>query len=192
MESYISKASFAAVVQGKLAELAMCNTPVEITHGTHLGKPAVYFNAQDYFVNLAESCKFTIVGKFFKGKPTMEEIRKSLATKFHLKDSVKVAYFNPQHVYLDFTNETDYNHILSKSWIHIGDTPTKILTWSPDFKPEVETSIASVWILIHKLPWHLFRWDIVSRILNAVGTAAAPDQATYSKSRGNVAKLRLK
>lgn len=80
--------------------------------------------------------------KIFQGQTYCGEIRKSLATKFHLKDSAKVAYFNPQHVYLDFSNETDYSHILFKSWIHIGDTPMKILNYTPDFKPEVGTSIA--------------------------------------------------
>ncbi|MCD9639417.1 hypothetical protein HAX54_023932 [Datura stramonium] len=63
----------------------------------------------------------------------MEEIRTSLATKFHLKGPVKMAFFNPQHVYLDFFNETNYNHILFKNWIHIGESAMKVLKWSPDF-----------------------------------------------------------
>lgn len=67
----------------------------------------------------------------------------------------------------------------------------KILKWTPDFKPEEETSIVPVWILIHQLPWHLFNWRIVSRLVSEVGVAVAPDQATYSKSRGNVAKVKV-
>lgn len=68
----------------------------------------------------------------------------------------------------------------------------KVLRWTPDFNPEQETSIVKVWILIHKLPWHLFSWEIVSRLVKSIGTAVAPDQATYSKTRGNVAKVRWK
>ncbi|XP_070014253.1 uncharacterized protein [Nicotiana sylvestris] len=34
---------------------------VEIQHGTHLGKPAIFFKAEDYFVNLAKECRFTII-----------------------------------------------------------------------------------------------------------------------------------
>ncbi|XP_060180681.1 uncharacterized protein LOC132610402 [Lycium barbarum] len=67
----------------------------------------------------------------------------------------------------------------------------KVIKWTADFKPEVETSIVPVWILIHQLPWHLFRWDVMSKIVESVGIAIAPDQATYSKTRGNIAKLKV-
>ncbi|KAH0715343.1 hypothetical protein KY284_008248 [Solanum tuberosum] len=152
IERPVSKPTFAAAVGIKLAEAAKNIIPVDIKHGTHLGKSAVFFSAHDYFVNLAEQCKLTIVGKFVKTTPSMEEIRKAFATRYHLKEPVKVAYFNNRHVCLDFANEVDYNHILFKNYIHIGDSPMKVLKWSPDFKPEEETPIAPVWILIHQLP----------------------------------------
>ncbi|OIT35226.1 hypothetical protein A4A49_28326 [Nicotiana attenuata] len=164
---------------------------VEIQHGTHLGKPAVFFKAEDYFVNLAKECRFTIIGKFYRGKPSMEEIRKTFIRQFQLSASVKIAYFDPKHVYLDFANEVDYNHVFANDYIDIGDAPMKILKWTPDFKPEEETPIVPVWILIHQLPWHLFKWNIVSRLVQDVGVAVAPDLATYSKSRGNVAKVKV-
>lgn len=94
-------------------------------------------------------------------------------------------------MYLDFTNEVDYNHILFKEFVDIEDVPMKILKWSVDFKPEIETTIVLVWILIHRLPWHLFKWSIVSKMVQSVGFAVAPDQATYSKSRGNVDKVKV-
>ncbi|KAH0748056.1 hypothetical protein KY290_027288 [Solanum tuberosum] len=186
IERPVSKPTFAATVGIKLAEAAKNIIPVDIKHGTHLGKPAVFFSAQDYFVNLAEQCKLTIVEKFVKTTPSMEEIRKAFATRYHLKEPVKVAYFNNRHVYLDFANEVDYNHILFKNYIHIGDSPMKVLKWSPDFKPEEETPIAHVWILIHQLPWHLFRWDVVSRMLSYVGTVVAPDMATMDGTEDGV------
>lgn len=52
-------------------------------------------------------------------------------------------------------------------------------------------SIVPVWVLIHQLPWHLFKWKIISRLVSEVGVVVAPDQATYSKSRGNVAKVKV-
>lgn len=164
---------------------------MEIKHGTHLGKPVVFFSAQDYLVKLAQDCKLTIIGKFLKTKPTMEEIRKLFVSQFHLKAPVKIVYFDHKYVYLDFANEVDYNHIYSKTYIHFGDYLMKILKWTPDFKPEVETAIVSVWIIIHQLLWHLFRWDVISRMVEDVGTGIAPDQAIYSKSRGNIAKVKV-
>lgn len=65
----------------------------------------------------------------------------------------------------------------------------KVLIWTPDFKPEQETSIVPVWILVHKLPWHLLRWDIISRLVQSIFTIVAPDQTTYPKTRGNMTKV---
>ncbi|OIT29407.1 hypothetical protein A4A49_52394 [Nicotiana attenuata] len=186
----VSKPTFAATIQTDLKS-PNNDTMVEIQHGTHLGKPVVFFKAEEYFVNLAKECRFTIIGKFYRGKPSMEEIRKTFIRQFQLSASVKIAYFDPKHVYLDFANEVDYNHVFAKDYIDIGDAPMKILKWTPDFKPEEETPIVPVWILIHQLPWHLFKWNIVSRLVQDVGVAVAPDMATYSKSRGNVAKVKV-
>ncbi|XP_070036954.1 uncharacterized protein [Nicotiana tomentosiformis] len=65
------------------------------------------------------------------------------------------------------------------------------MLWTPDFKPEVETPIVPVWILIHQLPCHLFKWGIVSRMVQYLEVSIAPDQATYSKFRGNIAKIKV-
>lgn len=92
----------------------------------------------------------------------MEEIRKAFIRQFHLTCPVKIAYFDLKHVYLDFANDVDCNHIFSKEYIDIGEASMKILKWTPDFKPEEETTIVPVWILIHQLPWHLFNWQVVS------------------------------
>lgn len=86
----------------------------------------------------------------------MEEIRKVFIQQFHLTGSVKIAYFDPKHVYIKFSNEVDYKHILFKEYIDIVEAPMKILKWTPNFKPEEETSIVPDWILIHQLLWHLF------------------------------------
>ncbi|OIS98248.1 hypothetical protein A4A49_33444 [Nicotiana attenuata] len=190
-DQMVSKQSFVATVQTKLQTLTNGETAVEIRHRSHLGKPAVFFSAEDYFSNLAQECKLTIIVKFLRGKPSMEEIRKIFVRKFHMTGTVKIAYFDPQYVYIDFSNEVDYNHIRFKEYIDIGDAPMKILKWTADFKPEEETTIVPVWILVHQLPWHLFNWRIISRMVREIGVAFAPDLETYSKSRGNVAKVKV-
>lgn len=121
----------------------------------------------------------------------MEELRKLFISQFHLKGTVKIAYYDYMTVYIDFTNEVDYKHVYFKPFINIGSYTMKILKWTPDFKPEQETSIVPVWILVHMLPWHLFIWDIVSRLVQSIGIVVTPDQATFSKFRGNVAKLKV-
>lgn len=121
----------------------------------------------------------------------MEEIRKIFVSQFHLKAIVKIAYFDYKYIYLNFANEVNYNHIYSKTFIQYGECPMKILKWTLNFKLEVETPIVLVLILIHQLPWHLFRWDVISRMVEAMGIAIASDQAIYSKSIANVANVKV-
>ena len=98
----------------------------------------------------------------------MDEIRKVFIRQFQLIGSVKIAFFDYRHVYLDFTNEVDYNHVLSKEFVEIDKYPMKILKWIANFKLDEETSIAPVWILVHQLPWHLFKWRIISKLVSLV------------------------
>ncbi|KAM3252949.1 hypothetical protein P3L10_007019 [Capsicum annuum] len=51
----------------------------------------------------------------------------------------------------------------------------KIIKWTADFKPEEETSIVPIWILIHQLPWHLFKWQVISRLISDIGVAICSD-----------------
>ncbi|KAG5593256.1 hypothetical protein H5410_043770 [Solanum commersonii] len=118
-------------------------------------------------------------GKFIKGKPTMEELRKLFIGQFQLLGTVKIAFYDYRCVYLDFTNEVDFKHIYFKPFIDIGPYTMKVMKWTPDFKPESKKHLVPVWILIHKLPWHLFRWDILSKLVQSIGIAVARDQATF-------------
>lgn len=75
-EQLVSKQTFAAAVQAKLSNISEKSQQAAIRRGTHLCKPMVYFSIEDYFINLAEEYKFTLIEKFYKGIPTMDEIRK--------------------------------------------------------------------------------------------------------------------
>lgn len=130
---------------------------IEVKHGTRMGKHVVFFTVEDYFVNLAEDCKLTLVGRFLNGKPAMEDIRRSFISQFPMKGTIKIAYFDPKHVYLDFTTLTDYNFIYFKRFINLAGCTMKLGPWTPDFVPEIETPLAPVWILLHQLPWHLYK-----------------------------------
>lgn len=65
------------------------------------------------------------------------------------------------------------------------------MKWTVDFKPEEKTSIVLILILLHQLPWHLFNWQVVSKMVSEVGVVVAPDQVTYSKPMGNMAKVKV-
>ncbi|XP_060170457.1 uncharacterized protein LOC132601380 [Lycium barbarum] len=136
-----SKPTFAAVVQETLATKAANDVEINIAHGTHLDKPAVFFDAKDYFVNLVNDYKFTIIGIFIKGKPNMEELRKLFVSQYHLKETPTMAYYDYRTVYIDFTNEIDFNHIYFKPYIHIGQYAIKVQKWTNVAKVKVEIDL---------------------------------------------------
>lgn len=76
--------SFAARLRYNQAkdEIPIClNEPV---HTTRQGLPDVLIDENDYYVKLAEICKFTLIGKFTNTMPRMEQVRKSFILQTQL------------------------------------------------------------------------------------------------------------
>lgn len=57
-----------------------------------------------------------------------------------------------------------------RDFLIICDMHMKLQRWTPDFKPEAETTLALVWVNLLELPWHYFEWDALSRIVDPIGT----------------------
>lgn len=74
---------------------SIAEAPVEIRHETHLGKPTIYFSADDYFVNLANNCKWLLWVNLSK-EPTMK------VSQFQLKGRVEIGYYNYNTIYINF------------------------------------------------------------------------------------------
>ncbi|KAG5621481.1 hypothetical protein H5410_006699 [Solanum commersonii] len=70
-------------------------------------------------------------GKFIKGKPTMEELRKLF-----------IGQFQP----------LDFKHIYFKPFIDIGPYTMKVMKRTPILNPKARNIYVPIWILIHKLP----------------------------------------
>ncbi|OIT30421.1 hypothetical protein A4A49_25953 [Nicotiana attenuata] len=158
---------------------------------TKQGKPAVIFKRDDYTVKFADRCKFTVVGKFTNTMPRMEIIRKSFITQTELRGGVKIAHFNAKTVYIDLDNEYDHSTVWSKKYMYIQGQMMRIEAWNPIFKPNEDSPIVPVWIMIPKLPWHLYYMEILSPLLSPVGKALFLDLASFQKTRGSVAKVKM-
>ncbi|XP_055814165.1 uncharacterized protein LOC129883554 [Solanum dulcamara] len=69
----IAKQSMATRLRAKQAEHT---TRIDLTppkRVTKQGCPAIMFKREDYMVKMAESCKYTLIGKFYSPMPKMEE-----------------------------------------------------------------------------------------------------------------------
>ncbi|XP_019253631.1 PREDICTED: uncharacterized protein LOC109232350 [Nicotiana attenuata] len=103
-----------------------------VRYTTYMGCPAVIFS-KEYWDAAAAKCRLTLVGKFFNRKPKMTAIRASFSAKYPLKDHVKIASYDSLHVFLDFTNEEDYDAILFKEMIIVAGAQMEVFRWTPEF-----------------------------------------------------------
>lgn len=78
---------------------------------SHNGIPTVIFNATDYYRIMADECKFTIVGRFLMRRPQIDQIWSSFKELFAIRGSVKIGVYDNHNVFLDSTNEDDFNMV---------------------------------------------------------------------------------
>ncbi|KAF3649915.1 hypothetical protein FXO38_17423 [Capsicum annuum] len=79
-----------AFIRASSMEVTHSLAPVIAKHTTHNKKPAVIFNASDYYGVMTDECKLTLVGKFTIGRPIIETIRSKLLEQTPLKGKVRI------------------------------------------------------------------------------------------------------
>ncbi|KAM3251581.1 hypothetical protein P3L10_005651 [Capsicum annuum] len=104
---------------------------------------------------MAEECRLTIVGRFLKSRPQIDIIRSKFKELVTIKGLTKIEVYDNFNVFLDFTNEEDFNAVWFKRVIEIEGQQMWLQKWTPDFKPEEDLPIAPVWVLLPKLPFHM-------------------------------------
>lgn len=184
--------SFAARLRYNQAQNETPITLNEPVHTTRQGFPAVLIEESDYYVKLAEICKYTLVGKFTNTMPRMELVRKSFILQTQLMGGVKIAHFNSRHVYIDLDNELDYQTVWTKLKMNIEGQAMRIQAWTPDFTPEEETPVVPIWISIPGLPWHCYNKVFLTTILESIGKVLFLDSPTSQRTRGSTIRVKCR
>ncbi|OIT39947.1 hypothetical protein A4A49_12070 [Nicotiana attenuata] len=151
--------------------------------------PAVIFKAKDYYGVMAEECKRTLVERFLKIRPQIDKIRAQFSEKFALKGTVKIGVYDNYNVFLDFTNDEDFDIIRFKRVVEIAGSQMWLQKWTPDFKPDEDLPIATVWALLPELPFHMHTWHYAKQVIRPAGTPLVLDIATKTKTRPSMAKV---
>ncbi|KAH0736216.1 hypothetical protein KY290_011893 [Solanum tuberosum] len=168
--------------------------PIELVppkHTTKQGQPAVIFDMDDFMNKLAVDCKYTLIGKFSTTMPKIELIRKSFILQTQLNGGVNIAHYNARHVFIDLENELDYNTVWTQQRMTIEGKLMRIQAWSPNFRPEEETPIVPIWVLLPGLPWHCFKKEFVTPLLESVGKVLYLDTASIKRTRASMAKVKV-
>ncbi|XP_059295368.1 uncharacterized protein LOC132048688 [Lycium ferocissimum] len=157
----------------------------------HNGVHAVIFKSKDYNGVMAEECKYTLIGKFVKTRPNIERSRSSFVEKISLKSTPKIGTYDYRTVFIEVSNEEDCQTIWFRRSIEIDGMVMWLQKWNSDFKPEEDSPIVPVWVLLPGLLFHFHPWNYVKKILRPIGIPLSPDLATENRTRPNMAKVRV-
>ncbi|WMV30446.1 hypothetical protein MTR67_023831 [Solanum verrucosum] len=158
---------------------------------THNGVPTVIFKAADYYGIMEQDCRRTIVGIFLKPRPQIDKIRSKFKELVALKGSVKFGVYDNYNVFIDCSNDEDFQNVWYRRMIEIEGLQMWMQKWTPDFKPEEGIPIAPVWVLLPELPFHMHNWPYVKQLLIPIGTPLSLDAAIESKTRPSMANVRV-
>ncbi|KAG5606139.1 hypothetical protein H5410_027631 [Solanum commersonii] len=166
---------------------------IHVAHATsiELGQPVVIYDMDDFMNKLTVDCKYTLIGKFNTPMPKVELIRESFIMKTQLKGGVNIAHYNARHVFIDLENELDYNTIWTQQRMTIEGKLMRIQSWTPNFRPEEETPIVPIWVLLPRLPWHCFKNKFITPLLAFVGKVLYLDNAFIKRTRASMAKVKV-
>ncbi|KAK4716303.1 hypothetical protein R3W88_014641 [Solanum pinnatisectum] len=67
----------------------------------------------------------------------------------------------------------------------------RIQAWTPNFRPEEETPIVPIWVLLPGLPWHCFKKEFITPLLDSVGKVLYLDTASIKRTRASMAKVKV-
>uniref|UniRef100_M1DBB1 DUF4283 domain-containing protein n=1 Tax=Solanum tuberosum TaxID=4113 RepID=M1DBB1_SOLTU len=102
-------------------------------------------------------------------EPLMETIKEQFILQTELKGGVKLTHYNPKHLYINLNNEYDHATVLSKAKMYVESQLMRFLVWTPTFKPEEETHLAPVWVILGEVPWHCYCAEVLNPLLSTIG-----------------------
>lgn len=103
--------------------------------------------------------------------------------------TLKIGHYNSKYIFLDFMVREDYLKIYLRRNFWVLGSWMRVVTWTADFNPKEETSLAPFWITLPELKWQYYNWYALQRITSTIETLLKIDKATDVKSRLNFAKV---
>ncbi|XP_060211621.1 uncharacterized protein LOC132639155 [Lycium barbarum] len=140
---------------------------------------------------MSNECRFTLVGKFIKTRPQIEKLRARFAEKITVKGKATIGVYDYRTVFLNFSMEEDFKAVWYKRSIEIDEQVMWLEKWTPEFKPDEDSPIVPVWVLLPGLPFHLHTWNYVKQVVAPIGTPLTMDAATKNRTRPSMAKVRV-
>ncbi|KAL0462618.1 UNVERIFIED_CONTAM: hypothetical protein Slati_0149400 [Sesamum latifolium] len=153
---------------------------------SYKGEAGIIYSSEETAL-LAARLKFTLVDKFSHGLSNLNFLRIRIV-KLGLKGNMTVGRLNFKHVLIHLTNEEDFSRLwLRGEWMFDG-FHMRVFKWSPNFDPQIESSIIPVWIMLPELSVHLFEKHALFKLAAKIGKPLRMDEPTADMSRPDLAR----
>nr|XP_027082281.1 uncharacterized protein LOC113704592 [Coffea arabica] len=186
-DSHMNKVEMLIRKQGGSVSNSHTSLSFAAEEATHKGEPALIF-PQAAVEALASPYRFALVGKFFRGRPKLEEVRKFFAS-LDLRENPSVGLLDARHVLIQLHNEADFHRVWFRRTWYVYSFPMRVFKWTMDFHVDREFSVVPLWLQLPKLPLHFFNKEVLFQIAAMVGNPLLVDAATLAISRPSVARV---
>ncbi|KAM3344017.1 hypothetical protein P3S68_026108 [Capsicum galapagoense] len=134
-----------ARLDGKIVAASSVVTPKEGFAGKTSYANSVMTKSGSTLPKLCQLDKpLIMLDRFLKKRPQIDRIRSSFKETIIIKGLAKIRVLDNFNIFIDFSNEEDFNLIWYKRVLTIDGQQMWLQKWSPDFKPEEDLSIAPV------------------------------------------------
>ncbi|XP_037497133.1 uncharacterized protein LOC105643761 isoform X2 [Jatropha curcas] len=159
------------------------------TPSKYKGFPAVNFTDDD-IQKLSLPYRYALIGAFMFGRPSMQALKKAF-DMISFKGDFTLGLIDSNHILINFVLEEDFLRCwLRQTWFFNGFS-MRVSKWSASFRPDVDSSIALIWVSLPGLPIHFFDKEALYSIVELIGRPLKVDASTASLIRPSVAKFHL-
>lgn len=132
----------------------------------------------------------TLIIKLFDRRMRYEDLIRNLRYKWSLKGDISLTDVGCAYYVVRFTNQEDYNFVLSGGpWI-IGESYLTIRKWISNFVPdEAPIKVLTTWVRIPNLSVEYFDKAFLMKIGEKIGKVVKIDRHTEAMSRGQYIRL---
>ncbi|XP_040991002.1 uncharacterized protein LOC121238239 [Juglans microcarpa x Juglans regia] len=138
----------------------------------------------------AEPFIFSLVLKFFRNRPSLDDIRSYIRRRWGLVVQPVVSLMAaPRSVFVRFANEGDFKMAISRESCEVKGVPYRAFHWSTEYTEELESPVVPVWISLPSLPPNLFHESFLENITMPIGKYVRSDNCTRCATRTDAARV---
>ncbi|KAF5458875.1 hypothetical protein F2P56_022870, partial [Juglans regia] len=146
--------------------------------------------SKDEITKLAEPFIFSLVLKFLRNRPSLDDIRSCIRRRWGLVDQPVVSSMAaPRSVFVRFANEGDFKMAISRESCEMKGVSYRAFHWSTDYTEDTESPVVPVWISLPGLPPNMFHESFLENIILPIGKYVRSDNCTRCATRTDAARV---